>query len=284
MSILQIIFLAAIQGLAELLPVSSSAHVILAQKIMGIDPSSPAMTFFLVMLHTGTMFAVLLFFWSRWKKLLNNIKTSYPFFKAIVIATAVTGILSLSLKLFIEKVILEMILGHNKGEVENLFKVMPLVSGALFFVGLYIIYAGLKKNGKQKTEISGRDSLLIGLTQGLSLPFRGFSRSGSTISTSLLLGITKEMAEEFSFALAIVLTPPVIVLELRRLMKAELETGTHLNYISLLKPGLIGMVFSFAFGLLALKWLALWLEKGRWHYFGYYCVVLSIVAFISNFK
>ena len=191
MSILQIIVLAAIQGLAELLPVSSSAHVILAQKIMGIDPSSPSMTFFLVMLHTGTMFAVLLFFWSRWKKLLNNIKTSYAFFKAIVIATAVTGILGLGLKLFIEKVILEMILGHSKGEVENLFKIMPLVSGALFFVGLYIIYAGFKKNVKQKTEISGKDSFLIGVTQGLSLPFRGFSRSGSTISTSLLLGITK---------------------------------------------------------------------------------------------
>ncbi|MGZ3808260.1 MAG: undecaprenyl-diphosphate phosphatase, partial [Bacteriovorax sp.] len=267
MTIIQIIILAAIQGLAELLPVSSSAHVILAQKLMGIDPSSPTMTFFLVMLHTGTMFAVLLFFWSRWKKLLLNLKTSRLFLQAIISATIVTGVLGLGLKIFIEKVILEAILGHSKGEVENLFKVMPLVSGALFFVGLYIIYAGLKKNEKQKDYISKRDALLIGLTQGLSLPFRGFSRSGSTISTSLLLGITRDMAEEFSFALAVVLTPPVIVLELRRLMKTEMTA--HLDYVSLLKPGLIGMVFSFLFGLLALKWLASWLEKGRWHYFGY---------------
>ncbi|MGZ3788405.1 MAG: undecaprenyl-diphosphate phosphatase [Bacteriovorax sp.] len=282
MTIIQIIILAAIQGLAELLPVSSSAHVILAQKLMGIDPSSPTMTFFLVMLHTGTMFAVLLFFWSRWKKLLLNLKTSRLFLQAIISATIVTGVLGLGLKIFIEKVILEAILGHSKGEVENLFKVMPLVSGALFFVGLYIIYAGLKKNEKQKDYISKRDALLIGLTQGLSLPFRGFSRSGSTISTSLLLGITRDMAEEFSFALAVVLTPPVIVLELRRLMKTEMTA--HLDYVSLLKPGLIGMVFSFLFGLLALKWLASWLEKGRWHYFGYYCVALSIVAFVSSFK
>lgn len=284
MSILQIIILAAVQGLAELLPVSSSAHVILAQNAMGIDPSSPTMTFFLVMLHTGTMFAVLLFFWTRWKKLLVNMKTSYQFLKAIVISTIVTGVLGLGLKIIIEKVILEKFLGHSKGEVENLFKVMPLVSGALFVVGLYIIYAGLKKIVKQKNEISDRDSILIGLIQGLCLPFRGFSRSGATISTSLILGITKDMAEEFSFALAVVLTPPVLILELRRLMKAELEMGTHLDYISLFKPGLIGMFFSFIFGLLALKWLASWLEKGRWHYFGYYCVVMSIVAFFSTFK
>ena len=282
MNTIQIIILAAIQGLAELLPVSSSAHVILAQKLMGIDPSSPTMTFFLVMLHTGTMFAVLLFFWSRWKTLLFNLKTSRPFLQAIVIATAVTGILGLSLKLFIEKVVLELILGHSKGEVENLFKVLPLVSCALFFVGLYIIYAGLKKNVKQKEIISSKDALLVGVTQGLSLPFRGFSRSGSTISTSLLLGISREMAEEFSFALAVVLTPPVIVLELRRMMKAEV--ANHLDYVALLKPGLIGMVFSFLFGLLALKWLASWLEKGRWHYFGYYCVILWIVAFVSSFQ
>jgi undecaprenyl-diphosphatase len=280
LNLIQIIILAAIQGLAELLPVSSSAHVILAQKLMGIDPSSPAMTFFLVMLHTGTMFAVLLFFWSRWKKLLFNMKSSRPFLIAIVIATAVTGILGFSLKIFIEKIILEGMLHHSKGEVENLFKIMPLVAGALFFVGLYIIYAGLKKPKATKNELSTKDATLIGLTQGLSLPFRGFSRSGSTISTSLLLGITREMAEEFSFALAVVLTPPVIVLELRRLIKSE--ATVHLDFMSLLQPGLIGMVFSFIFGLLALKWLASWLEKGRWHYFGYYCVVLSIIAFFTT--
>ena len=138
------------------------------------------------------------------------------------------------------------------------------------------------KSASKRESLTNRDALLIGVTQGLSLPFRGFSRSGSTISTSLLLGVSRELAEEFSFALAVVLTPPVIVLELRRLMKAEVVT--HIDYAALLTPGLIGMVFSFLFGLLALKWLASWLEKGRWHYFGYYCVAVSIVAFAFSFK
>src|SRR5438132_9442061 len=68
---LQIAVLAVIQGAAELLPVSSSAHVILAQRAMGMDPSSTKNVFLLVMLHTGTMFAVIVYFWQRWRKLLS---------------------------------------------------------------------------------------------------------------------------------------------------------------------------------------------------------------------
>jgi undecaprenyl-diphosphatase len=278
---LQIIVLAIIQGLAELLPVSSSTHVILAQKLMGLDPSNPAMTFFLVMLHTGTMFAVLIYFGKRWKKLFLDIKKSKQFFKAIILATAVTGFIGLGLKLFIEKVIFEHLLGHSKGEVENLFRIVPLIAFALLAVGIFIVFAGLKKQKNEITQISTKNSLIIGLIQGLCLPFRGFSRSGATISTGLLLGITREMAEEFSFALAVVLTPAVILLELKRLMHYKAES--NLDLMPLLTPGLIGMVFSFLAGLVALKWLSSWLENGRWHYFGYYCIFLSIITFTTYY-
>ena len=67
MNITQVIILAVVQGLAELLPISSSAHVVVAEKLMGLDPSSPAMTLLLVMLHTGTMFAVIVYFWKQWR-------------------------------------------------------------------------------------------------------------------------------------------------------------------------------------------------------------------------
>lgn len=67
-TLLQILFLGIVQGAAELLPVSSSAHVIVAEKLLGLDPSSPSMTFLLVMLHTGTMVAVILYFWNAWKR------------------------------------------------------------------------------------------------------------------------------------------------------------------------------------------------------------------------
>ncbi len=66
--LVQVLILAVVQGLAELLPVSSSAHVVVAEKLLGLDPSSPQMTLVLVMLHTGTMFAVIFYFWSQWKQ------------------------------------------------------------------------------------------------------------------------------------------------------------------------------------------------------------------------
>ena len=67
MSFLQIFILAIVQGIGELLPVSSSAHVILVEKLMGLDPTTPSMTFLLVMLHTGTMLAVIVYFWRSWR-------------------------------------------------------------------------------------------------------------------------------------------------------------------------------------------------------------------------
>src|SRR5580704_16198121 len=99
---LQIACLALIQGAAELLPVSSSAHVILAQRLMGMDPSRPEQVFLLVMLHTGTMFAVLVYFWPRWRRLLTVSGESpserlspRQFLTMLILATAVTGVVAL---------------------------------------------------------------------------------------------------------------------------------------------------------------------------------------------
>src|ERR1700689_1938989 len=110
-------------------------------------------------------------------------------------------------------------------------------------------------------------ALLIGLVQGLCLPFRGFSRSGATISTGLFCGVSRSLSEDFSFALAVVLTPPVQVYSLYKLLKAHDLTADTLD--KTLLPGLIGMIFSFGAGLLALRFLSAVLEHGRWKYFGY---------------
>src|SRR6476469_10036565 len=93
--------LALIQGAAELLPVSSSAHVILAQKLMGLDPSNPSMVFLLIMLHTGTMFAAIVYFWSGWKAILFPPQPApgkgQDFIVMLVVATSVNGVLGLGL-------------------------------------------------------------------------------------------------------------------------------------------------------------------------------------------
>ena len=104
MSLLKILVLAAIQGAAELLPVSSSAHVIVAAKLMGVDPTMPEMTLLLIMLHTGTMFAVIFYFWSSWKTgFFESRKIFRDSAKLIVVATAITGGVGMALKSLIER-------------------------------------------------------------------------------------------------------------------------------------------------------------------------------------
>src|SRR5947209_10244395 len=94
MHILYILLLAIVQGLAELLPVSSSAHVVVAEKLLGLDPSAPAMTLLLVMLHTGTMFAVIVYFWSQWKRAYFASSDAFKRFAIRAIwATVLTGVI-----------------------------------------------------------------------------------------------------------------------------------------------------------------------------------------------
>jgi undecaprenyl-diphosphatase len=277
-TLLQIAGLALVQGLAELLPVSSSAHVIVAERLMGVDSSSPEMTFLLVMLHAGTTVAVILYFWPRWKARFSSAAGAAraEMIKALVIATGATGVLGLVLKHLIEKIWLR---GSGHEEVESLFSNLPLIAAALAAAGVLIIWAGTRREDGDRPLTPAR-SAWIGLLQGVCLPFRGFSRSGATISTGLLFGIPRALAEDFSFALAVILTPPVIALEARRLVKAAAAAGHSAWSPSLFGPGLVGMVFSFLAGLIALRWLSDWLENGRWRYFGYYCLAASAAILV----
>ncbi len=114
----------------------------------------------------------------------------------------------------------------------------------------------------------------------MCLPFRGFSRSGATISLGLLLGMAKTRAEEFSFALAVVLTPAVVGLEARRLIRHRGEAaGAPIGLHDFL-PSLVGMVFSFVAGLVALRLLSRLLERGRWWVFGVYCLAAAAGVFV----
>jgi undecaprenyl-diphosphatase len=284
----QVLVLAIIQGAAELLPVSSSAHVIVAEKLMGLDPSSPEMTFLLVMLHTGTMFAVLFYFWKRW---LEIFRTPGPaqrsFIRNLVLATVATGVVGVFLKAVLEKTLLPLLpspsfgtIAPSQNDIEALFAYLPLIGVALAAAGILIWVAAKRDSARnENTEISSGSSLVIGAVQGLCLPFRGFSRSGATISTGLLRGISRARAEEFSFALAVILTPPVIAREFLRLHKVHAALGLG----DALIPGFVGMIFSFIAGLFALKLLSAWLENGKWKYFGYYCLAASIVVLTLGF-
>ena len=300
MPILQVILLAIVQGLAELLPVSSSAHVLVAEKLMGLDPTTPQMTLMLVMLHSGTMFAVIAYFWTQWRR---TYFSSGPAFQAfavrLIAATALTGIIGYPLQKVIAKIAMP---GAPKAEIEELFGRLDIIAPALFCAGLLILVAGLRERKLYADQLetpvpppvtpSGHyeegpiltmgQALWMGFVQAICVPFRGFSRSGATISTGMLVGATKERAERFSFALAVVLTPPVVAVEVLRLLKMQhvaKASGVTIDLHGTIVSSLLGAVFSFLAGLLALKWLSRWLESGKWYLFGIYCLVASGVVF-----
>jgi undecaprenyl-diphosphatase len=282
MSLIHIIILAVVQGLAELLPVSSSAHVVVAEKLMGLDPSSPPMTLLLVMLHTGTMFAVILYFWKQWRK--AYFESAERFKRAallLIVATILTAVVGETIIKIVEKTAFR---GLPHAEIENLFGRLDLIAPALAVAGVLILIAALATkhsptgNPPETVDVTTGQASLIGAVQGLCLPFRGFSRSGATISTGMLAGVSRASAEAFSFALAVILTPPVIAREGLRLVHAVHATGST-DLVSAVGPSLLGALFSFLAGLLALKWLSQWLERGRWYLFGIYCLVAAATVF-----
>ena len=278
-----VIILAIVQGLAELLPVSSSAHVIVAERLMGMDPSAPEMTLLLVMLHTGTMLAVIVYFWQRWRHtFFSSVPELKNFIVALIVATFLTGIVGGGIIEFVEKVLMR---HQAHAWIEQLFNRLDLIAAALAAAGVFILIAGIVENRRREHpaphKLTPAQYSWIGAAQGLCIPFRGFSRSGATISTGLLARVARARAEDFSFALAVVLTPPADAREIWRLYQSQ-----H-HHLAGMAPAattsILGVVFAFLAGLLALKWLSRWLETGRWHFFGIYCLVAAgVVAYLHH--
>jgi undecaprenyl-diphosphatase len=157
------------------------------------------------------------------------------------------------------------------------------VAPALLAAGILILIAGLREGRRPDSEeadqIGFGQAGVIGAVQGLCLPFRGFSRSGATISVGMLQGIKKVRVEAFSFALAVILTPPVVAREALRLRHADTTGFAHAAF-----PSLLGALFAFLAGLVALRWLSAWLERGRWYYFGIYCLLASVAVFYLHHR
>jgi undecaprenyl-diphosphatase len=245
------------------------------------------MTLLLVMLHTGTMFAVIAYFWKQWKRTYFASADAFKRFAIRAIwASFLTAAIGYPLVKLIEKTAFK---GASKAEIELLFGRLDLIAPALLAAGVLILIAGLKER-RQEAEpanLYGNSVTMgqagwMGAIQGLCLPFRGFSRSGATISTGMLAGAGKDRAERFSFALAVIITPAAIAKEAMRLLKASHEaaaTGAPIDLHSSAVMGVLGAVLAFVAGLVALKWLSAWLEEGRWYLFGIYCLVASGVVF-----
>jgi undecaprenyl-diphosphatase len=283
MSLVKAAVLAIIQGLTELLPVSSSAHVIVTARLLQEDMSTPANALLLVMLHTGTMFAVIFYFWRQWMDtFFSSWQAFFRFARMIFVACLLSGAVGYPLILLVEH-----ILGGraNHAEIEDLFNKLNWIAPALAAAGILILYAGLREarnpangsNGETRC-VSWLQAMVMGIVQGIAIPFRGFSRSGSTISAGLLADGGRTAVESFSFAMAVAITPLAITREVYRLIHAGRLASAHVHLAAALAPSLLGLACAFLAGLVALKWLSRWLQQGRWHWFGIYCLLAAVVV------
>src|SRR5580658_7971287 len=180
MSLFNVFILAIVQGLAELLPVSSSAHVVVVEKLLGLDPSSPPMTLLLVMLHTGTMFAVIVYFWRTWRETYFNSAAAFKTFAVqVVLATVLTAIVYELISLGLGRTVFA---NTPKAQIEDLFGHLEIIAPALAAAGILILIAGIATRGGSHSaaqDLTIRQCGIIGAVQGICLPFRGFSRSGA---------------------------------------------------------------------------------------------------------
>ena len=249
----QSLILGIVQGLTEFLPVSSSGHLVLGQKFMGI--SIPGHEFE-VMVHLGTLCSVLVIFKKDILKLLTTLRSDKTHREVF---TLIIGTLPAVFAGFL-----------FKGQIDVIFEQVEYVGIALMCTGIVLIIS--KRFSGGNLEISYLIGLLIGLSQAIAI-IPGISRSGLTICTGLALGISSEKSARFSFLLSI----PVIF-GAGVLTAIEIESIGTINWTVMF----IGLISSFAVGIFALKWLLGWLKSGRFFWFGFYCLFTGIVTwFIS---
>ncbi len=279
-----IVILAIVQGLTELLPVSSSAHVIVTAELMHENMSTPANALLLVLLHTGTMFAVIAYFWRQWvEEFLSSWAKFWSFFQLVFLASLLSGVVALPTIWLVDRILSH---GGRQAQIEAIFHKLNWIAPALAAAGILILWAGLREARQPespeaaagKPKVGWGQASLMGILQGFAIPFRGFSRSGVTISGGLLAGGKRSKVESFSFAMVVAITPLAIARELWRVHKAAHAAAVPMHWAAALTPGLAGMACAFFAGLLALRWLSSWLESGRWHWFGIYCLAVAAVT------
>lgn len=258
MTILQAIILGIIQGVTELLPISSSGHLNLVPLILGWEmPES-----FDVALHLGTLLAITIFFFKDWINLIkggfNQVvkkekSTDGKIFWYIVAVTIPTGIVSLLLDEFSDFIC-------AKFGIE-----LPLIAIMLIVLGIVLYIVDKKSEAKVDLEnMTFKQSFLIGISQAIAAAFPGTSRSGITMTVARALKVDRESAAKYSFLLS---TPIVLAAVIFSITDFELTLAFF-----------AGVLSSFLVGLVVIKFLLNYLKKGSFKVFAIYRVVLGIIV------
>lgn len=268
MTFLEAILLGILQGLTEFLPISSSGHLVLAQAFLGLKEP---LVFFDVMLHVGTLAAVLVTYRHTIVQLLKgglsaignpefyrqpiatlNAAAELKFIGLLLLGSIPTGIIAV---LF-------------KTQLESIFDAVQLVSVMLIVTGVLLQLPRLRRS-ETKAQLKTWHAPLIGVAQGGAIT-PGISRSGTTISLALLFGVSAKTAAEYSFLLSIPAILGAVVLKIQ-------DVGDTVIPIHVVGTG---MLAAFVVGYIALRFLLVMLNRGKFSVFSYYCVALGIISFL----
>lgn len=260
-SVWQAIILGIIQGLTEFLPVSSSGHLELAKFILG-DESMPEESLLMtVVLHAATALSTVVVFWKEIKEIFAGL-LQFKWNKEF----------QFSLKIILSMIPAALVGIFFDEEIDALFGGQILLVGSMLFItGLLLFLAD--KAQKTEKDTSFGHALLIGLAQAIAI-LPGVSRSGATISTSVLLGIDRERAARFSFLMVV----PLIFGK----MADDILGGSISTDMATLLPLSIGFISAFLTGLIACKWMIQLVKKSQLKYFAYYCFVVGTIAVFWN--
>ncbi|NQV16718.1 undecaprenyl-diphosphatase UppP [bacterium] len=259
------LILAAIQGFTEFLPVSSSGHLVLGEALLGSHAFGNSIAFELVV-HLGTFLAVVVVFWKDIFNLLSVFglrlinprqwhseymeNSDFRLSVLMIVAMLPAGFVGLLLR----------------DQISNLFSKPAMVSVALLLTGGMLL--STKYYQKLDRPINLKRALLIGLAQALAL-VPGISRSGSTITMALALGVKQDQAARFSFIMVLPLIVAATLLEFKDLLEVGISSAEWLILG-------IGLIVSFIIGFISLKWLLQLLKQGKFHYFAWYCFSVAI--------
>lgn len=246
-----ILVLAVIQGVTEFLPISSSGHLVIVAAVLSPqDGKLPEVIDVSIVLHLGTLGSILVYYWQRVWRLLGEDRRTIGL---LIVGTLPAVAVGLPLEMFFRELL------------ES-----PLLAGCLLPITGIILLAAARLHPQEGhyQELSYRRTLVIGLMQAVAI-LPGISRSGTTISTGLAIGLSPRAAATFSFLLAIPALSGAGVLQAADLLKGE-PVATPWQHL------LAGAIVSFIVGLCALAWLVRWLEKGRLQWFAWWCIPVGI--------
>ncbi len=275
MTVIKAFILGLIQGISEFLPISSSGHLSIAGRLMGMDPEASNLLSFNILLHVATLVAVFIVYY---KDIWEMIKAFFS-----MIGDFFTG-KGLRLGEFLYRRLIVMLIAATIPAVfAALFLGDIIENPQLWQIGIFLIITAVLLFLSEKLgggdvnleKMSTKRAFLVGCFQGLgTLP--GISRSGSTIVGGLFCKLNKETAVRFSFLLSIPAILGALMLDIKDIFTAESQTLSFL-------PVAVGMLTAAVSGYFSIRFLLKLVQKSKLSYFSYYCIIAGIFAILLNF-